>query len=429
MTGTLTSYTLLARDLPTSLKRKAAEAAVSRETAYFKAHIGTVKSVDDLMADQRLYGYAMKAYGLEDMTYAKAFMRKVLSEGTASATSFANRLADDRYVAFAKAFDFTKVYGSSGAGQDAATAETGTTDATTATVTGASALGGSLDFSGTNEASFSIATQVDATTTKTGTIVLNRQTLTGYARDFTQVTAAELVAAINGRIEATGKDNLAGKVAARLDDRNRLVLETTAYTDLGVDEAPGGTGAAADTIYAGVGARRTLLVQNVALSDRTQTAVDIGFGTETGQDARSRAVTDAYLRQSLEEDAGAEDTGVRLALYFARKAPEITSAYGILGDQALTQVFNTLIGLPATSGAASSDALERRAETIAAKIDIASLQDPAAVEKLARRFAAIWDAQNNTATAPILALFSAGDGGSGIGADMLLGLQASRLGF
>jgi len=42
----------------------------------------------------------MKAFGLEDMTFAKAFMRKVLTEGVATAT-FANRLSDKRYADFA----------------------------------------------------------------------------------------------------------------------------------------------------------------------------------------------------------------------------------------------------------------------------------------------------------------------------------------
>ena len=34
--------------------------------------------VDEFLDDYRLYTYAVKAYGLEDMGYAKAFMRKVL---------------------------------------------------------------------------------------------------------------------------------------------------------------------------------------------------------------------------------------------------------------------------------------------------------------------------------------------------------------
>ncbi len=45
---------------------------------YYKENIGNVKTVDEFLDDYRLYSYAMKAHGLEDMTYAKAFMRKVL---------------------------------------------------------------------------------------------------------------------------------------------------------------------------------------------------------------------------------------------------------------------------------------------------------------------------------------------------------------
>jgi hypothetical protein len=45
----------------------------------------------------------MKAHGLEDMSYAKALIRKVLVEGTvADENSFANKLADSRYKDFAK---------------------------------------------------------------------------------------------------------------------------------------------------------------------------------------------------------------------------------------------------------------------------------------------------------------------------------------
>src|SRR5688572_10107546 len=48
----------------------------------------------------------MKAYGLEDMTYAKAFMRKVLESDLDDDASFVNKLVDKRYLEFAKAFHF-----------------------------------------------------------------------------------------------------------------------------------------------------------------------------------------------------------------------------------------------------------------------------------------------------------------------------------
>ncbi|GJD56627.1 DUF1217 domain-containing protein [Methylobacterium dankookense] len=426
MTSTLTSYALIARDLPTAIKRKAAEATVARETAYYEANIGKVTSVDDLLADRRLYAYAMKAYGLEDMTYATAFMRKVLTEGTADSTSFANRLADDRYVAFAKAFDFSKAFGTSAMGTDDLSSLGVTLPASAAQATGSLALTGPYDFSGTNEIGLALTTKLDAKTSDKGTIVLNRQSLLGYAANLSAVTPSELVAAINGRIAASGEAGLKGKVEASLDTSRHLVFSTTSYTDFGADGVAGGDGADADTSYAATGSQRTVLVESIALSDASRTALDLGFGTGTAQDARMKGVVDAYLRQSLEEDAGAEDTGVRLALYFARKASSVTSAYDILGDSALSQVANTLAGLPATSGAATSDALTRRAEVIASKIDIPSLKDPAKVEALAKRFAAIWDAQNNTQAAPVLALFTGS--GSGITADMLAGLQSLRFG-
>ena len=51
-------------------------------------------SVDQLLKDRRLFSIAMKAHGLEDMTYATAFMRKVLESDLNDTSSFARKLAD-----------------------------------------------------------------------------------------------------------------------------------------------------------------------------------------------------------------------------------------------------------------------------------------------------------------------------------------------
>ncbi|TGV76737.1 DUF1217 domain-containing protein, partial [Mesorhizobium sp. M2D.F.Ca.ET.145.01.1.1] len=56
--------------------------------------------------NDRLFKYAMKAYGLGDMDYAKAFMVKALKEGVSNPNSFANKLTDKRYAAFVTAFNF-----------------------------------------------------------------------------------------------------------------------------------------------------------------------------------------------------------------------------------------------------------------------------------------------------------------------------------
>ena len=428
MPSTLTTYQLIARDLGASLKRKAADPVIARETAYFQANIGKVKSIDDFMKDTRLYTFAMKAYGLEEMTYAKAFMRKVLTEGAASPASFANRLADARYVAFARAFDFATGASATGAGPTVSgtiAAEARLVAATPAQLNGAFALPETLDFSGPNEVRFSLASQVDAATTKSATIVLNKASLAAFVQNLARVTPTEIVAAINAQVAASGEAGLKGKVQVGLGVAGSLFIETTAFSGLGADGAVGGSGDYADVDYAAGGATRTLAVRNLPLSGPGQTALDIGFGTGLAPDGKAKAVTDAYLRQTLETDAGVEDTGLRLALYFARQASGLTSAYDILGDPALSQVANTVIGLPATSGAATSESLARRAALISAKIDIASFKEPAKVEAFVRRFAAIWDAQNNAGDSPAAVLFS----GGGNQAALLLGLQRSRAGF
>ncbi|MCK1498061.1 DUF1217 domain-containing protein [Bradyrhizobium sp. 188] len=106
MVSTYFSYSYITRNLKQSLTRVEQQQDVAREAAYYKAHIGNVKSVDDFMKDYRLYHYATKAYGLEDMAYAKAFMKKVLESDLSDANSFVNKLVDKRYREFAAAFSF-----------------------------------------------------------------------------------------------------------------------------------------------------------------------------------------------------------------------------------------------------------------------------------------------------------------------------------
>ncbi|WP_027550819.1 DUF1217 domain-containing protein [Bradyrhizobium sp. Cp5.3] len=106
MVSTYFSYNYITRNLKQSLTRVEQQPDVAREAAYYKANIGKVKTVDDFMKDYRLYHYAMKAYGLEDMAYAKAFMKKVLESDLSDSKSFVNKLVDKRYREFAAAFSF-----------------------------------------------------------------------------------------------------------------------------------------------------------------------------------------------------------------------------------------------------------------------------------------------------------------------------------
>ena len=106
MVSTYTSYTLDTKNMTATLARVGSQTTTKRQVDYYNANIGKVKTVDDLMNDYQLYSYAMTSYGLSDMTYAKAFMKKVLSSDLSDSSSFANKLTDPRYKQMAEAFNF-----------------------------------------------------------------------------------------------------------------------------------------------------------------------------------------------------------------------------------------------------------------------------------------------------------------------------------
>ncbi len=105
--STYTSYLVLNRDINSSLSRVAKQGDVANNTAYYEANIGKVTTAEEFVNDYQLFSYAMKAYGLEEMTYAKAFMKKVLESDPNDSSSFANSLTDPRYADFAKAYNFS----------------------------------------------------------------------------------------------------------------------------------------------------------------------------------------------------------------------------------------------------------------------------------------------------------------------------------
>ncbi|MDI7863392.1 DUF1217 domain-containing protein [Rhizobiaceae bacterium n13] len=257
MTTTYTSYRLISQDISKSLDRVAGKPDVARETEYYLANIGSIKSINDFMADSRIYNYALKAHGLEDMAYAKAFIRKVLTEGVANEEAFANKLADGRYAELAKTFDFAM---------------------------------------------------------------------------FGQAT--------------------------------------------------------------------------------------------TSFDKAQRGVVDNYLRQTLEQDAGDDNAGVRLALYFERKASTITSGMSVLADDALAAVVRVALGIP--EEVAASD-VDKQAAFIEKSIDVEDFQDPEKVGLFLERFTAMWELHNPSDNYDPLAVFGS-SAGHGISPDLLLSINSLKLG-
>jgi hypothetical protein len=254
------SYRVISENLDRSLSNTAKRPQVAREAAHYLANIEKIKSVDDFLANDRVYKFAVKSAGLGEMAYAKAFMRKVLDGGIDDPKSFANSLADKRYREFVKTFNFTRY------------------------------------------------------------------------------------------------------------------------------------GATATTF------------------ERTR-----------------QETVDKYVRQTLEEEAGAQNEGVRLALYFERKAASIESPLGILADKAVLKVVQTALGISEMTAFMDVD---KQAEMIRKRLDVADFKDPAKVKTFLNRFINMWDLQQSAATGggASNALLIGGGGSTGIGANILASIQSLRLG-
>lgn len=231
---------------------------MKREIEHYLATIGNMKSIDDFMGDDRVYAFAMKAFGLEEMTYAKAYMRKALSEGIDRNDSFANRLNDRRFRDFVESFNFVR----------------------------------------------------------------------------------------NGR-------------------------STTSFT-------------------------------------RTQ-----------------QGTVDRYVRQTLETEAGRSNEGVRLALYFQRKASGITSPMHLLADKALLKVAQVALGLPSSS---STFDVDKQVDLIAKRLDVADLQDPGKVDRLLQRFTALWEIENPTSIKAQVPNVLIGGSPYGMDVDTLARIQSLKTG-
>jgi hypothetical protein len=255
--NTYASYQLIAKDIPKALDRVEAEPLVARESAYYLENITKVKTIEDLTGNDRLFRYAMKAHGLNDMAYAKAFMVKVLKEGIDDSDSFANKLTDKRYYEFAKTFDF------------------------------------------------------------------------------------------------------------------------------------------------------------------------VGFGETTTVFTRAQQGTvDKYLRQTLEENAGTQNEGVRLALYFERKGPELTNWYQVLADPALSSVVRTALSLP--DSFASAD-IDKQVKLFEDKFDIEDFADPEKLSGFLQRFTSLWELKNPTQSAQTsLSVLFSQPAEYGISTDILFSIQSMR---
>ena len=79
---------------------------IKRDEDYFRANIGKVNTAEELVKDRRLLKVALGAFGLDADLGNKAFIQKILKDGSLNPQALANKLADKQYLKLSVAFGF-----------------------------------------------------------------------------------------------------------------------------------------------------------------------------------------------------------------------------------------------------------------------------------------------------------------------------------
>lgn len=345
---------------------------VKAETDYYKANIGKVKSIDDLLGNQRLLRIAMSAYGLNADTEEPRQIRAMLTGGVSDPDSPANKLEDKSYANFVAAFNFAE-HGVGTTTRDAVQKDT---------------------------------LKLYSMKTESGLVASSKYFIdveTGYY--------------LSKLADIQSIDDL-------MADKRLLNFALTAY---GLDPSLEPPARIRQMLEGGIADPKSPANQ---LTDKAYVSFVTAFNfAEYGEATTTRTPAqlpsiDKFLRQTLEQNAGKENEGVRLALYFERKSSSLTNFYEILADPALAKVVRTALSLP--DSFASAD-IDRQVKLFEEKLDIEDFTDPARLEKFLTRFTSLWEINNPTAPAQaqISVLFSQ-PVEFGISTDALFAIQSMR---
>lgn len=99
-------WRFLNRTIEAQKETFAESGSIQRQMDYFRDNIGSIKTAEDLVNDRQLLNVALDAFGLSEDINAKAFIQKVLDDGTLDTSALSNKLSDKRYAALSKAFGF-----------------------------------------------------------------------------------------------------------------------------------------------------------------------------------------------------------------------------------------------------------------------------------------------------------------------------------
>ncbi|MCE7029119.1 DUF1217 domain-containing protein [Jiella avicenniae] len=335
---------------------KAAVTTAVQDSQAFKTAMRSITTVDEFIADETAFDYAMKAIGFNPDTQNADVIRRVLTSDLSDPNSFVNKLKIPAYTALAQAFD-VDAYGkiSLATNDDGSSRMVETYFGKVLGRTNTDLVEAARGILAYNVALPSVATMDDFLAD--GDVVTFA--LKAFDLDGEKLTKADIRAILTS--DLSDPDSVAGKYG------DKRYLEFAAAFNFDTD---------------GTIERDATRVQSVTDMLTTQ---------------------DLYLRQRMEEEAGGESNGVRLALYFKRSAADIENVYEFLADDALLEFVKTTFGLPDEF---SSSDIDVQARNLGKKIDLDQLSDTKYVERMVNRFLAMYDLANDTSsgTSPALAI-------------------------
>lgn len=451
-----TAYTLITRDRATWEARFAARKDVSRDVDQFQARAARITSAEDLLKDYKTLQFVLTAFGMESEIGKTAVLRKLLTEDPTAEKSFANRMADPRYRAFASAMAEwlpseavrTRMAGTIGESYrlmnpieteaqvkdfQAKLAAMGTAGALLADRALAdrtlSAFG--LSPSAVSDDQLRLLLTEDPEAWDSFAARQANTAFRDYARTMARVVVNPGVfdrimngmenAAPGEAVRVSGAARFVSAYAARFPDASARDLATFAALAQRAETASDilGNRELADYTMRAMGLDPGMVNEETLTKLLTEDPYDPAshaaqqkepaFATyaramaawigNAGQERRLEAgIIDRWTTNAFE--IAQETSGVRAALYFRRMIGGIGSVNELMSDKVLMEVARGAFRL---GDAFAMMPFEQQQRVLTQRVDLASFRDPKAVDRLAQRF--LLTKQDTAAVSPLAALF------------------------
>lgn len=391
----LPGWAFLDRTLDRQQAAFASSAPVQRATDYFRANIAKATSAEALVGDRRLLEVALGAFGLEDDINARAFIRKVLEDGTERANALASRLGDKRYAGMARAFGYGDPGTSVGPGAQL------DPDQYADDIIARMASGRIGTADGEPDRNLQLALAL-----KPALADLVANTTGDRARWYALLANPSLRQFFEtalGQPAPTGQPDSHGELVKFMD---------AARAAFGTDDlAEFASGPRAEALI-----RRFLVRAQDMSGDLSRHPVQ--------RDSFADEIIARFESRQFEAAVGEQDNDLRLALNLKPALDELLEAttgdrarwFALMGNPPLRSVFETALGLPRSFGRLDIDrqfdTFRARAQSVFGTCDLADFASPERRDDLTRRFliraeAAAFSATQNSASIALTLLAGA----------------------